>query len=141
MTKILVVEDSRFLRLAMERALSRAGYDVITAADGEDAVKKARANLPALILLDLLLPKLTGTDVLKALKKDPATAGIAVVVLTAMSQKNEDWLLRDGAFAFLAKSELALEKGSGTLLAAVADILRKLHLEVPGGARGSGVKG
>jgi len=134
MTKILVVEDSKFLRLATERALARAGYEVITAADGEEAVKKARENLPHLILLDLLLPKLTGTDVLKALKQDPATAGIAVVVLTAMSQKNENWLRRDGAFAFLGKSELALEKGAGGLLRAVADVLKKLHLEVPVGA-------
>jgi CheY-like chemotaxis protein len=136
MTKILVVEDSKFLRLATGRALARAGYEVITAADGEEAVKKARENLPQLILLDLLLPKVTGTDVLKALKKDPLTAGIAVVVLTGMSQKNEDWLRRDGAFAFLGKSELALEKGAGALLAAVADVLKKLHLEVPARARG-----
>ena len=139
MTKILVVEDSKFLRLATERALARAGYDVITAADGEEAVKKARENLPHLILLDLLLPKVTGTDVLKALKKDPLTAGIAVVVLTGMSQKNEDWLRRDGAFAFLGKSELALEKGADALLTAVADVLKKLHLEVPARAHGHGV--
>ncbi|MGO9087969.1 MAG: two-component system response regulator [Candidatus Sulfotelmatobacter sp.] len=131
MTKILLVEDSKFLRLATERALARAGYDVITAADGEDAVKKARENLPHLILLDLLLPKVTGTDVLKALKQDPVTAGIAVVVLTGMSQKNEDWLRRDGAFAFLGKSELALEKGAEGLLRAVAIVLKKLQLEVP----------
>jgi CheY-like chemotaxis protein len=130
-TKILLVEDSKFLRLATERALARAGYDVITAADGEEAVKKARESHPHLILLDLLLPKVTGTDVLKALKQDPATAGIAVVVLTGMSQKNEDWLRRDGAFAFLGKSELALDKGADALLGAVADVLKKLHLEVP----------
>jgi len=140
MTKILLVEDSKFLRLAAERALVRAGYEVITAADGEEAVKKARENLPNLILLDLLLPKVTGTDVLKALKKDPATAGIAVVVLTAMSQRNEDWLRRDGAFGFLGKSELALDRGSHALLAAVADFVRQLHLEVPAGAaHGRGV--
>jgi CheY-like chemotaxis protein len=137
MIRILLIEDSKFLRLATERALARAGYEVSTAADGEEAMKKARANQPNLILLDLLLPKVSGTDVLKTLKKDSATAEIPVVVLTGMSQKNEDWLRRDGAFAFLAKSELALEKGSGTLLAAVADIVRRLHLEVPvGAARG-----
>jgi len=71
MIKILLVEDSKFLRLATERALARAGYDVSTAADGEEAVAKAREKLPDLILLDLLLPKVTGTEVLKALKKDP----------------------------------------------------------------------
>ena len=131
MTKILLIEDSKFLRLATERALVRAGYDVITAGDGEDALKKARENLPHLILLDLLLPKVTGTDVLKALKTDPTTKGIAVVVLTGMSQKNEDWLRREGAFGFLGKSELSLDKGAEALLRAVADFVRELHLEVP----------
>ncbi|SPF42323.1 hypothetical protein SBA1_440021 [Candidatus Sulfotelmatobacter kueseliae] len=138
MTKILLVEDSKFLRLATERALTRAGYDVITAADGEEALKKARENLPNLVLLDLLLPKVTGTDVLKALKKDPTTAGIAVVVLTGMSQRNEDWLRRDGAFGFLGKSELALDKGADALLAAVADFVRPLQLEVPARAAHGG---
>jgi len=134
MIKILLVEDSKFLRLATERALARAGYEVSTAADGEEAVTKARENLPDLILLDLLLPKLTGTDVLKALKKDPATKKIAVVVLTGMSHRNEDWLRRDGAFGFLGKAELALDKGAGTLLAAVAEFVKQLHLDIPASA-------
>ena len=134
MIKILLVEDSKFLRLATERALSRAGYSVMSASDGEEAVKKARENLPDLILLDLLLPKVTGTDVLKALKKDPATTRIPVVVLTGMSQRNEDWLRRFGAFGFLGKSELALDKGADALLSAVADFVKQLHMEVPAGA-------
>lgn len=131
MTKILLVEDSKFLRLATERALGRAGYDVVTAADGDEAVKTARERLPDLILLDLLLPKMTGTDVLKALKKDPATARIPVVVLSGMSQRNENWLRREGAFGFLGKSELALDRGADALLAALADFVRQLHLQVP----------
>ena len=81
MTKILLVDDSKFLRLATERALSRAGYDVSTATDGERALEIAREKKPDVILLDMLLPKMTGPDVLKALKKDPETAGIAVVAL------------------------------------------------------------
>jgi CheY-like chemotaxis protein len=74
MTKILLVDDSKFLRLATERALSRSGYDVSTANDGERALEIARESKPDVILLDMLLPKMTGPDVLKALKKDPATA-------------------------------------------------------------------
>jgi CheY-like chemotaxis protein len=124
--KILLVEDSKFLRLATERALSRAGYAVCTAADGEEALAVARERSPDLILLDMLLPKMTGPDVLKALKKDEATADIPVVVLTGLSQKNAARLQGDGAFAFLEKSELALVKGSATLLEAVADIVKKL---------------
>ena len=131
MTRILVVEDSKFLQLATERALARAGYDVIVAADGESALEAAREKQPNLILLDLLLPRISGPDVLKALKKNPATAGIAVVVLTRLSSKNAVRLRQDGAFAFLEKSKLDLDKGCGALLAVLAELLRTLNLEVP----------
>ena len=131
MTKILLVDDSKFLRLAVERALSRAGYAVSTAADGEHALEMARERMPDVILLDMLLPKMAGPDVLKALKADPATAEIAVVVLTGLSQKNAVRLQQDGAFAFLEKAELGLDKGSDKLLAALAEIVRTLKLEVP----------
>ncbi|MBZ5682470.1 MAG: response regulator [Acidobacteriia bacterium] len=72
MIKILLVDDSKFLRLAAERALARAGYSVCSAADGEQGLALARERLPDLILLDMLLPKMAGLDVLKALRKDPA---------------------------------------------------------------------
>ncbi len=131
MTKILLVDDSKFLRMAIERGLARAGYEVITAADGPSALEAARKEAPNLILLDMLLPRMTGPDVLKALKKDPATRGIAVVVLTGLSQKNAPRLRQDGACAFLEKSELGLDTGCNTLLATLADILLRLKLEVP----------
>jgi len=131
MTKILLVEDSKFLRMATERALTRAGYEVSTAADGQSALDLARKHRPDLILLDMLLPKMTGPDVLKALKKDRATAGIAVVAFTGLSQKNAVRLQQDGACAFLDKGELELEKGSEHLLQALAAIARNLGLQVP----------
>lgn len=134
MTKILLVDDSKFLRLATERALTRAGYQVSTAIDGEDALKIAREQNPDLILLDMLLPKMAGPDVLKALKNDPATAGIAVVAFTSLSQKNAIRLEQDGACAFLDKASLGLDKGSEALLVALARIMRTLKLEVPAGA-------
>lgn len=134
MTKILLVEDSKFLRMATERALARAGYVVSTAADGMEAIELAQREQPDLILLDMLLPKMTGPDVLKALKNDPVTSGIAVVAFTALSQKNAERLRKDGAFAFLDKSDLELDKGSGTLLAALAGILRELDKEIPAGS-------
>lgn len=134
MTKILLVDDSKFLRLATERALSRAGYEVSTAMDGEDALKIAREQKPDVILLDMLLPKMAGPDVLKALKNDPATAGIAVVAFTSLSQKNAVRLEQDGTCAFLDKAALGLDKGSEALLVALARIVRQLKLEVPAGA-------
>jgi CheY-like chemotaxis protein len=104
---------------------------VSTASDGEHALAVAREQKPDLILLDMLLPKMTGPDVLKALKKDPVTAGIAVVVFTGLSQKNATRLQQDGACAFLEKSTLPLDKGCGTFLLALASIVRTLNLEVP----------
>jgi len=127
MTKILLVEDSKFLRIATERALARAGYEVSSATDGEEALLLAREKLPDLILLDMLLPKMSGPDVLKALKEDALTKAIPVVVMTGMSQKNAARLKEDGAFGFLEKSVLELDKGSEKLLTAVEEILKKLR--------------
>jgi CheY-like chemotaxis protein len=126
MTKILLVEDSKFLRLATERALARAGYEMSSACDGEEALHAAREKLPDLILLDMLLPKMSGPDVLKALKQDALTKAIPVIVITGMSQKNAARLKQDGASGFLEKSALELEKGSEKLLSAVRGILEKL---------------
>ena len=131
MTKILLVEDSRFLRIAMERALARAGYKVVSAEDGLQAIDVARRERPNLILLDMLLPKMGGEEVLAALKSNPATASIAVVACTGLSQKNAARLKKDGVCAFLDKSALELDKGSEKLLEAVAGILRELPMEVP----------
>ena len=133
MTKILLVDDSKFLRMATERALARAGYVVSTASDGAKAIELARNDKPDVILLDMLLPGMTGPDVLKALKKDAGTAGIPVVAFTGLSQKNALRLQQDGACAFLEKSALELDKGCDTLLSALAGILRQLKLEVPAG--------
>jgi CheY-like chemotaxis protein len=113
MTKILLVEDSKFLRLATERALARAGYEMSSAADGEEALRLAREKLPDLILLG-------------ELKKDCLTKAIPVVVISGLSQKNAARLQEDGASGFLEKAELELDKGSDKLLAAVREIVEKL---------------
>jgi len=126
MTKILLVEDSKFLRLATERALARAGYEMSSAADGEEALRVAREKLPDLILLDMLLPKMSGPEVLLALKKDSLTKAIPVVVISGLSQKNAERLQADGAAGFLEKSGLELDKGSDKLLEAVRQIVDRL---------------
>jgi CheY-like chemotaxis protein len=106
-SKILLVEDSKFLRIANERALARAGYDVITAGDGEEALKMARESSPDIILLDMLLPKMSGECVLHELKRDPQTQGTPVVVLSSLAQSNEKKLRDNGAAAFFSKSNLS----------------------------------
>jgi CheY-like chemotaxis protein len=126
MTKILLVEDSKFMRLATERALAHAGYEVSSAGDGEQALVMAREKMPDLILLDMLLPKMGGPEVLRALKEDAATAEIPVVVLTGMSPKNAERLQEEGAAGFLEKSALGLDQGSEALLVAVRDLVQRL---------------
>ena len=125
--KILLVEDSKFLRVATERALTTAGYEVISAADGEQASRLAREHAPDLILLDVMLPKLSGPDVLKALKKDPATTAIPVMTLTGLSQKNAKQFEKDGASFFFEKSDSMLGKGPDSLFAAVDRMLKKIN--------------
>jgi CheY-like chemotaxis protein len=125
--KVLVVDDSKFLRMANEHALCKAGFEVSTAADGEEALRVANDKLPDIILLDMMLPKLSGPDVLKALKANPATMDIPVIVLTSLSQMNEEKLLSEGAAAYFEKSTLELDKSSDRLATAVRTVLRRVN--------------
>jgi CheY-like chemotaxis protein len=113
---ILLVEDSRFLRLANERALVKAGYSVVTAGDGEEALRIAYAAVPDLILLDMLLPTLGGVQVLQALRSNALTALMPVVVLNSLPQKNEYKLKEEGATAYFEKSQLDLGQNSESLI-------------------------
>ena len=126
-TKVLLVDDSKFLRMANEHALSKAGYQVSTAADGEEALRVANDKLPDIILLDMMLPKISGPEVLKALKANPATKDIPVIVLTSLSQKNEEKLLHEGAAAYFEKSTLGLDKNSNRLATAIETVLRQVN--------------
>jgi CheY-like chemotaxis protein len=116
MKSILLVEDSRLLRLANERALVKAGYNVVTAGDGEEALRIANAIIPDLILLDMLLPTLGGVQVLQALRSNALTALIPVVVLSSLPQKNEFKLKKEGATAYFEKSQLDLGQNSEPLI-------------------------
>lgn len=122
--KILLVEDSKFLRVSTERVLKTAGYEVISAADGEQALQLVREECPALILLDVMLPKISGLEVLKILKNDPLISAIPVVMLTGLSQKNAKRMEIDGASDFFEKSDSMLGKGTDSLLAMVDRILK-----------------
>ena len=126
-SKVLLVDDSKFLRMANERALARAGYQVTTAADGEEALRVANDQLPDIILLDMMLPKISGPDVLKALKANPATMDIPVIVLTSLSQMNEEKLIQEGAAAYFEKSTLELDKNSDRLAATIETVLGRVN--------------
>ena len=106
MKTILLIDDSKFQRTINEQILRGAGYDVLTAGDGEEALLLVWRGQPDLILLDMLLPKLGGLEILEFLKKDRTTAGIPVVVLSCLSQKNAAKLLKAGAAGFLEKGNV-----------------------------------
>lgn len=81
--RILVVDDEPETVELVEFNLRQAGFDVSTAADGAEAVKKARAQLPSLIVLDLMLPEVDGLEVCKMLRRDTNTASVPILMLTA----------------------------------------------------------
>src|SRR5580700_11686448 len=121
--KILLIEDSTFQRIANERVLLKAGYSVIQAGDGEEGLRVARKGIPDLILLDMMLPKVSGLDVLRALKADALVKHIPVIVLSGLGQGNETKLLKEGAAAFVTKSEKSLENNSSALIQEVESVL------------------
>lgn len=81
--KILVVDDEPDVVRLIEFNLKAAGYDVITAEDGAEALQRARSASPDLIVLDLMLPEVEGLEVCKLLRRDPATAQVPIIILTA----------------------------------------------------------
>ncbi len=119
--KVLIIDDSRLLRVASQRALVRAGHDAIAAGDGQLGLNMAREQRPDVILLDMMLPTISGPDVLRALKKDPLTNSIPVVVLSALSSRNKERLVSEGAAGFIEKSDSLLANGSVELIRAVEE--------------------
>ena len=106
MLTILVVDDSVHLQIAFKKVLTSSGYRVELASDGEEGLRLARSIRPDVILLDMMLPKLSGVDVLLSLKKSRATEKIPVIALSGLPRSNEARLRRDGAVSYLQKSNL-----------------------------------
>ncbi len=104
---ILLAEDNKFLRRAAESALHSHGFTVLTASDGEEALKLAGCNAPDLILLDVVMPKMNGFDVLRLLKREPATSAIPVIVLSNLEQHNDIVTARElGAAGYWVKASV-----------------------------------
>lgn len=109
--RILLVEDDRFLRRACQTGLRQRGFTVLTAVDGEEALRMVRSEAPDLVLLDLLMPKLPGIEVLRILKEDAGTQGIPVLVLSNSSREHDmREILRLGAAGYLVKSDFSLQE-------------------------------
>lgn len=90
MAKILLVEDDALFVKMYEKKLTREGMALLAAYDGEQGVEMAKAEKPDLIILDLMLPKMAGSEVLKEIKEEPTTSAIPVIVLTNLSTSSEE---------------------------------------------------
>jgi DNA-binding response OmpR family regulator len=106
-SKILVVEDEELLLDLYEKKLEEVGYDVIKANDGIQGVSLAQLELPSLILLDILMPKVDGYEMLKKIKADKKTKNIPVIIFSNLSQKEEiEKGLKLGAKDFIIKTSV-----------------------------------
>ena len=102
--RILVVDDSPTERLALTELLTREGYQVLTAENGEQALALARAELPDLVLMDVVMPGMNGYQATRQLHRDAATRHIPVIICTTKGQEaDRAWGLRQGAVAYLVK--------------------------------------
>jgi len=126
--KILVIEDSRLLQIALSRTLAKAGHEVIAVGDGQEGLLRAEETRPDMILLDMMLPTLEGTSVLRLLKKNVLTKSIPVVVLSGLSQKNEQKLKKSGAAGYLEKSVLNLGGDGAPLVSALTDLWKEVRV-------------
>jgi DNA-binding response OmpR family regulator len=108
---ILLVEDDRFLRRACEVGLRQRGFAVQSAVDGEEALRMCQAARPALILLDLLMPKVTGLEVLRALRADATLREIPVLVLSNSSREDDVREVNGlGVAGYFVKANLSLQE-------------------------------
>ena len=104
MARILIVDDSPSQLLGMKRIVEKLGHEAITAEDGAAGVEAAKASLPDLILMDVVMPNLNGFQATRAISKEPSTAQIPVVLVTTKDQETDKvWGMRQGAKAYITK--------------------------------------
>lgn len=106
MAKLLIVEDDLLMSRMYQKVFTLEGYEVDVAADGEEALFKIKQNNPTLILLDIMMPKMNGLEVLDKLKSNPDTKSIPVVMLTNLAgTKDAEEAMIKGAVKYIVKSE------------------------------------
>ena len=105
MPRILIADDEPSLRLLVRATLSaNKSFELIEASDGNEALSKVQKELPDLILLDVMMPGLSGFEVCERLKNDPKTKNITIIMLTAKGQQSDrDWAISVGTDYFLTK--------------------------------------
>ncbi|MEO5700631.1 MAG: response regulator [Casimicrobiaceae bacterium] len=101
---ILVVDDSPTERHMLRDLLSKAGFAVLASENGEDAIRQAKAELPDLILMDVVMPGLNGFQATRAISRDPDTRRIPIIMCTSKSQETDKiWGMRQGARDYVVK--------------------------------------
>ncbi len=122
MKKILFVEDESALQKTFGDIISQKGYEMVSALDGEIGLRLAKSEKPDLVLLDLILPKLNGFEVLKRLKEDQETKDIPVIVLTNLEGIGDiEKAIELGATTYLVKANYTLEELMGKIKKALGE--------------------
>lgn len=103
-TRVLIAEDEPHIVESLTFVLNRSGYEVSSVLDGEAAIARLRSDPPDMVILDVMLPRLNGFDVLKQLKSDPALRSIPVIILTAKGQAQDRRMAEEiGVDGFMTK--------------------------------------
>ncbi|MDY0021388.1 response regulator [Arenimonas caeni] len=104
MARILIVDDSPSQLMGMKRIVEKLGHEALTAEDGAAGVEAAKANVPDLILMDVVMPNLNGFQATRAISKEASTAHIPIVLVTTKDQETDKvWGMRQGAKAYITK--------------------------------------
>jgi len=104
MARILIVDDSQLQQVAIKRIVEKLGHETLTAVDGADGVEVAKAELPDLVLMDVVMPNLNGFQATRTLACDATTKHIPVILVTTKDQDTDRmWGMRQGAKAYITK--------------------------------------
>ena len=108
--KLLIADDEQFITSAYNDGFQRAGFNVVVAHNGEEALQKITSEKPDIVLLDLSMPKMNGFEVLKKIKADPTLQTIPVLILSNLSQEADEAEVKKlGATGFIVKSDISLQ--------------------------------
>lgn len=121
MSKVLIIEDEESLRDVYREEFESEGFTVETASDGHEGIEKMASFLPDLVLLDLMMPKMSGFDVLKNAKDNPALKNIPIIVFSNINPDVQDLLKNWGAVNFLLKAD----NTPGQIVERVKEVLKK----------------
>jgi CheY-like chemotaxis protein len=106
MSKIIIVEDDPLMSRMYQKIFTFQGYEVEMATDGEEGLEKIRTTRPTVVLMDIMMPKMNGLEVLEHLKNDPELKTIPVIILTNLAgQQDAETALAKGAVKYIIKSE------------------------------------